>query len=196
MRNKRWAAPSVSPPPWGGRTPHGGGLGGALYFHAAPSPPDQNRVLTGEYRRIYTGANSSAAYAFLGGAAVVSAGEGAPAPLSREAGHVERQPAAGQNALVGPLARQQCLGHRRSKVEQLARACSPTLAQRRARRQQAHAQRLLVERVAPKVFDGVKVALALHAQADVRRTMSLWATALLTGNAAASRPSTACKTAR
>ena len=30
MRNKRRAARSVSPPPSGGRTPHGGGLGGAF----------------------------------------------------------------------------------------------------------------------------------------------------------------------
>ena len=35
MKNKRRAAPPVFPPPRGGRTPQGGGLGGALWQHTA-----------------------------------------------------------------------------------------------------------------------------------------------------------------
>ena len=69
--------------------------------------------------------------------------------------------------MVGSLAAQQGLDHRRHEVEQLDRAGIHALAQRGAGGQPATAQRLPEERVATEVLDGVEVALALHEQAQV-----------------------------
>ena len=94
-------------------------------------------------------------------------GRGAPAPLCCEGVYVQRQPAAGQDAVVGPLAGQQRLDHRGHEVNQLRRLGIHALAQRGTQGQQGDAQRLLEEHVATEVLDGVEVALALHEQAKV-----------------------------
>ena len=112
-------------------------------------------------------------------AVAVHPGVGAPnallgrAPVVHRKGvHVQRQPAAGQYAVVRPLAAQQRLDHPGHMLEHRAGLGVHALAQRRARRQQLDAQRLLEELVAPRwptiALDGVEVALALHQQPQVR----------------------------
>jgi len=108
-------------------------------------------------RAVAVHAGVGAAHAFLGGTAVVH----------RERVDVQRQPAAGQHAVVRACAGQQRLDQRRKEVEQFGRARVQALAQRRARRQQLDAERLLVERVTAEVLDRVEVGLALHQQAHV-----------------------------
>ena len=60
----------------------------------------------GRQRAVAVYARVGAAHAFLGSAAVVSAGEGAPAPLSSEGVDIKGQPPARQHTAVGPLAAQ------------------------------------------------------------------------------------------
>jgi len=108
------------------------------------------------------------------------------AVVHREGIHVQRQPAAGQHAVVRPLAAQQPLDHCGNMLEQGRRLRVQALAQRRARRQQSDAQRFLEELVAPVVLHRVEVALALHQQPQVLRSTSLLLTPPRTGNARSS----------
>jgi hypothetical protein len=81
--------------------------------------------------------------------------------------HVQRQPTAGQQPIVGTRAGQQRLDEHGHVVEQIARSRIHALAQCRAGGQKLDVQRLLEEGVATKVLDRVKVGLALHQQTQV-----------------------------
>ncbi|CUJ22113.1 Uncharacterised protein [Achromobacter xylosoxidans] len=98
-----------------------------------------------------------AAHPILGGAAVIH-GEGV---------HVQRQPAAGQEPVVGTCAGQQRLDERAGRLEPIARSRVQALAQRWTRRQLLDVQGPLEEGVTPEVLNGVEVALALHEQAQI-----------------------------
>ena len=79
----------------------------------------------------------------------------------------KRQPPAPQHAVVGGVARKKTRDHRHCAASQDRSVRIQTLLQRRARGQQPDAWRLLEELVATHVLDGVKVALALHQQAQL-----------------------------
>lgn len=106
---------------------------------------------------IASAASVGASDAFLGGGAVVH----------RKGVDVQRQPSARQHAVVGRMVREQPLDHRHHLTGQRRRVRIHALAQRRARRQQPDAQRVLEELVAAQVLDRVEIALALHQQAQV-----------------------------
>mmetsp|Transcript_21056 Transcript_21056/g.81512 ORF Transcript_21056/g.81512 Transcript_21056/m.81512 type:complete len:560 (-) Transcript_21056:10102-11781(-) len=111
----------------------------------------------GRQRAVAVHPGVGAPHAFLARAAVVH----------REGVHVQRQPAAGQHAVVGPLAAQQPLNHPGHMLEQGLGLPVQALAQRWARRQQPYAQRFLEKLVTPVVLHRVEVALALRQQPQV-----------------------------
>ena len=114
-------------------------------------------VQVGRQRALTVHASAGATAAFLGRSAVVH----------RRRIDVERQPGAGQHAVLGTFARQQGLDRCRSEVEHLHGIGVQALAKRRSRGQQTDAQGVLEGRVPAKVLDGVKVALVLHHQSLV-----------------------------
>ena len=129
-------------------------------LHARAQRQFQAKAVGAQVRRqraIAVHASIGPTHAFLGSTAVVH----------RKGIHVQRQPAAGQQAVLRPLAAQQRLDHRRYEVEHLRGLGVHALAQRRAGRQQSNAQSLLEERVAAEVLDRVEVALALHEQTQI-----------------------------
>lgn len=90
---------------------------------------------------------------------------GRVAVVHREGVHVQRHPAKGQDAIVRPLAGQECICHGRHEGERDTGSCVRALAQRQVKRQQADDQRLLEERVTAEALDAIRVVLTLQHKA-------------------------------
>ena len=128
---------------------------------------DPVRTELGRQRAVASHARMGAVYAFLGRAAVVAAGGRDVVLLCPGGVHVKRQPATGQHTALRAPTAGQGVHHRCGQVKPLGRTRAHALAKRRAGGRQSDAQRLLAERVTSVIFDGVEVAVGLHAQASV-----------------------------